>query len=272
MAHSIDQLCRDVNRIGAYLALDDFGEDGPGLEVLSGVDVIALLGNQVIATLTAACTMMQRSTRATLLLSGGMGHSTPLLYSNLRLSPYGGLVRQGFVLETMAEAEMYAAVAQAAFQIPVGRILIENKSRNSAENARYSLQSLKDANRRHESILILQDPTMQRRSMLTWAREVEIAGSDARALSHAVFVPAVEPRLEPGVDGMPRFSSDQVQGTWTMERFLDLILGEIKRLRDDEDGYGPKGRNFLPHVDIPELVNESYRRVSASHLNALAVR
>jgi uncharacterized SAM-binding protein YcdF (DUF218 family) len=263
-----ERLCRDINRISAYLALDDFNGSGPGPEVLSGIDAIALLGNQVIATLTAACTLMQRSPGATLLLSGGAGHSTQLLFGNLRLSSYGGLVRQGQVRETMAEAEMYAAIAQAAFQIPASRILIENRSRNSAENARYSIQILRDSQRRHETILVLQDPTMQRRSMVTWAREAEIAGWETRALSHAVFVPAVEP----GPDGMPRFQAGQSEGTWTMERFLALILGEIRRLRDDRDGYGPKGRNFLPHVVIPEPVNESYERLLASRLNAPALR
>jgi hypothetical protein len=104
--------------------------------------------------------------------------------------------------------------------------------------------------------------------MVTWAREAEIAGSEARALSHAVFVPAVEPDS----DGRLRFAAGQSEGTWTMERLLALILGEIRRLRDDQDGYGPKGRNFLPHVEIPEPVIESYERVSASRLNAAAVR
>ena len=267
MTQETEQLCHDVNRIGAYLALDDFDGRGPGPEVLSGLDVIALLGNQVIATLTAACELMRRSPAATLLLSGGAGHSTPLLYDNLCLSSYGGLVRNGLVRETMAEAEMYAAVAQAAFHIPADGILIESRSRNSAENARYSLQILKDA-ARQRTILVLQDPTMQRRSMITWAREAEIAGSDACVLSHAVFVPAVEP----GSDGMPRFPAGQDQGTWTMERFLALILGEVRRLRDDENGYGPRGRSFLPHVEIPEPVIESYKRVLASRLNAVALR
>lgn len=268
MTQEPEQLCRDINRISAYLALDDFAGAGPGPEVLSGLDAIALLGNQVIATLTAACTLTQRSPGAILLLSGGAGHSTQFLYDNLRASSYGGLVRQGLIRETMAEGEMCAAIAQAAFQIPASRILIENRSRNSAENARFSLQILKDGNRRQRTILILQDPTMQRRSMVTWAREAEIAGWEARALSHAVFVPAVEPDS----DGRLRFAAGQSEGTWTMERLLALILGEIRRLRDDQDGYGPKGRNFLPHVEIPEPVIESYERVSASRLNAAAVR
>lgn len=259
MPQEIEQLCRDVNRISAYLALDDFGGSGPGPEVLSSLEAIALLGNQVIATLTAACTLALPSPGTKLLLSGGAGHSTQLLYGNLRLSSYGGLVGQRLLRKSMAEAELYAAVAQAAFQIPADRILVESRSTNSAENARYSMQMLRDA-RQQGPVLILQDPTMQRRSMVTWAREAEIAGWEARALSHAVFVP----RVEPGPDGLPRFPAGQAEGTWTMERFLALILGEIKRLRDDKDGYGPKGQNFLPHVEIPEPVIESYERLLTS--------
>ena len=75
---------------------------------------------------------------------------------------------------------------------------------------------------------------------------------------------------------MPRLKNHQgtwtPQGTWTVKRFLGLVLGEICRLRDDEDGYGPRGRNFLPHVDIPEAVWESYVRVSASQWNAMGLR
>jgi uncharacterized SAM-binding protein YcdF (DUF218 family) len=268
MPQNLDRLCRDVNRISAYLALDDFGGGGPGPEVLSGLESIALLGNQVIATLTAACALALRSPGAVLLLAGGTGHSTQLLYDNLRLSSYGGLVVEGLVRETMAEAEIYAAVAQAAYPIPANRILVESRSTNSAENARYSLQILEDANRRKGPVLILQDPTMQRRSVLTWAREAEIIGSEARVLSHAAFVPQVEL----GQDGMLRFPAGQAEGTWTMERFLALILGEIRRLRDDENGYGPRGRNFLPHVEIPEPVIESYERLSASSLSAMTLR
>lgn len=266
MPQSPEQLARDINRIGAWLAQDDFQGDGPGLELLRNLDAIALLGNQVIATLTAACTLMQRSPAATLVLSGGAGHSTRPLYENLCGSDYGVLARRGLIVKSMAEAEMYAVVAQMAFGIPASRILVENRSTNSAENCRFSLELLQQTNRRLDSVLILQDPTMQRRSMLTWARAAEIAEVHAHAFSHAVFVP----RVEPGPDGLLRLPGDQAQGTWTMERFLSLLLGEVRRLRDNEDGYGPRGRNFLPHVEIPEAVLESSLRVMASPMAAQA--
>jgi uncharacterized SAM-binding protein YcdF (DUF218 family) len=267
MPQSAEQLARDINCISAYLALDDFMGNEPDPRILSRLDAIVLLGNQVVETLTVACTLLDRAPAAVLLLSGGVGHSTPLLYENLRKSNYGKLVQRELVLETMAEAEMYAAIAQAAFGIPAGRIRIENRSRNSAENARYSLEILRDRGL-DGPLLILQDPTMQRRSLLTWMREADLAGSDVRTLSHAAFVP----KVEPGPDGALRLSEEQAQGTWTLERFLGLILGEIERLHDDENGYGPRGKDFLPHVDIPDAVYESYRRVSEHFNQSMALR
>ena len=46
------------------------------------------------------------------------------------------------------------------------------------------------------------------------------------------------------------------------ERLLSLALGEIPRLRDDENGYGPRGRGFIAHVDIPEAVEAAWRRLA----------
>lgn len=35
-------------------------------------------------------------------------------------------------------------------------------------------------------------------------------------------------------------------------------MGVIPRLRDDEDGCGPKGRGFIAHTDIPEGAEKAY--------------
>ena len=268
MPQDSEPLARDINRIAAYLALDDFNGKSPTQPVLDTIHTIVLLGNQVIATLAVACTLARRAPKATLLFSGGNGHATRLLYGNLRASAYSHLVLDGSIRETMPEAEMYAVVAQRAFALPPTRILIENRSANAGENARFSLRALAAASASQAAVLILQDPTMQRRSILTWARAAETAGLHSRPLSHAAFVP----RVEPALGGSLRLAADQTQGTWTLPRLIGLLLGEIRRLRDDENGYGPKGRNFIPHVDIPEPVMESFQRVEASPLAQLAAR
>lgn len=51
-------------------------------------------------------------------------------------------------------------------------------------------------------------------------------------------------------------------GLWEMGRFCDLVAGEIPRLRDDAQGYGPRGMGFIDHVDIPEEVDEAWKRLA----------
>lgn len=48
-----------------------------------------------------------------------------------------------------------------------------------------------------------------------------------------------------------------------MDRFLELILGEVPRLRDDKHGYGPEGKGFIPHVDIPNQVEQSWELLNS---------
>lgn len=44
-----------------------------------------------------------------------------------------------------------------------------------------------------------------------------------------------------------------------MDRYLSLLLGELPRLRDDESGYGPSGKDFIVHVHFPDDVMAAWR-------------
>lgn len=45
---------------------------------------------------------------------------------------------------------------------------------------------------------------------------------------------------------------------WDIDRYLTLLLGEIPRLSDRSDGYGPLGKNYIAHVDIPARVTAAF--------------
>ena len=49
-----------------------------------------------------------------------------------------------------------------------------------------------------------------------------------------------------------------IPGMWNMARYLNLLMGEIPRLTDDENGYGPRGRGFIAHVDVPDGVQAAF--------------
>ena len=110
---------------------------------------------------------------------------------------------------------------------------------------------------------------MLRRSVMTWHSEAERMGwMRSPVTSCWAFVPRVE--LGPG--GTPRLVEDHSEGTWTMERFLGLVLGEMERLHDDESGYGPRGRGHFAHVEIPEEVWAAYLRVKDGEWGRIAER
>ncbi|GAA0070988.1 hypothetical protein UT300003_25120 [Clostridium sardiniense] len=52
-----------------------------------------------------------------------------------------------------------------------------------------------------------------------------------------------------------------------MNRYLSLIMGEIPRLLDNKEGYGPNGRGFIVHVEISKNVLKSYERLKIDYNN-----
>lgn len=157
------QLCDDLNGLGAWLALDDFASTPPES---SQAKVVVLLGNQVVATLTAACRLAQVLPHTLLVFSGGVGHATRFLVENLQASEFAPLVDGA--ASCLGEAELYALIAQQAFSIPAHRIRVESQSTNGGENARFSQRLLREARLSDGPVILLQDPLMQRRSVLTW--------------------------------------------------------------------------------------------------------
>lgn len=66
----------------------------------------------------------------------------------------------------------------------------------------------------------------------------------------------------------PRSISEE-QGVWSVDRYISLLLGEIPRLRDDPSGYGPKGKGFIDHVDIPIEVEEAHAWLAGRYSDLL---
>ncbi|KAA6456439.1 YdcF family protein [Acidobacteria bacterium AB60] len=258
-------LCRDLNRIAEWLG--GVASDGSDTSLAHSPELVVLAGNQVIPTLEFALDSASRLD-APLLLTGGFGHATRFLYENLAASHYAPLIEEGYLTAQMGEAELYGEIAGRVFRIPEARILTETQSTNGGENARYSIHLMNVRGLVAPNLVVCQDPLMLRRTVLTWRAEGERAGMTMRIRGGAGFVP----RVEPGPDGTPQLIAEHAGGTWTFPRFLGLLLGEVARLNDDEDGYGPRGKNFIAHVEIPSEVWSAYHRLLASPLAAMAAR
>ena len=185
------------------------------------------------------------------LVTGGVGHSTRYLRDAVRQhTRYRDVQTQG-----RSEAAIVADILRTHLEVPATAITIEEAATNCGENAKFAVEILRRQRRPPRSILLVQDPTMQRRTHACFRRSLrDNAGTGV--LSYAPFVPRVTDGAITDPDG---------NVAWSLERFTALVLGEMRRLHDTEDGYGPRGADFIDHIDIPADVMEAYRRLAHDH-------
>lgn len=232
-----------INTVGQWLAQNDFVNSTP-----VQADCVILAGNAVIPTIDAAC-QLAKDRQVPLLISGGIGHSTTWLYAATAQHPRYNTIRTA----GRAEAAILADIAHQFWHIPGETVWVEDQSTNCGENARFSCALLRQATETIRTVVVVQDPTMQRRTMATFRRVTRDDPHAPEWLSYPGFVPTLALR-DDGVNFVPLS-----EGLWTIERYLALITGELPRLRDDESGYGPRGRDFIEHVDIPQSVEAAWQ-------------
>lgn len=254
-----DKTLTAVNTVGRWLAEDNLPYNPPALQA----DLVVLAGNAVIPAIDAACRLASELD-VPLLISGGIGHSTTFLYAAIARHPHYNTVRT----TGKAEATILAEIARAFWHIPPERLLVEDQSTNCGENARFSAAMIQHHHLPVKRGIVVQDPTMQRRTMATFARVYRDKPDAPQWSSH----PGIVPELQNSDDGLVFRGGGE--GLWPVERYLSLVLGEFPRLRDDINGYGPLGRDFIVHVDIPADVEAAWQilRNDAVLTEALASR
>ncbi|MEO3738780.1 ElyC/SanA/YdcF family protein [Kosakonia sp. WA-90] len=251
-----EQTLAAANALGAWLAQNDFvGKPTP-----VRADVVILAGNAVIPTINAACALAAAQ-GTPLLISGGIGHSTTFLYSAIARHPRYNVLRT----TGRSEAAILADIARQFWKLDDKQILVEEKSANCGENARFSIDMLVNRGMTPKTAMVVQDPTMQRRTMATFARVSQQCANAPHWLSWPGFTPRLVNTAK-GVTFQPR-----QRGLWSVERYLSLILGEVPRLRDDANGYGPGGRDFLVHIDFPQHIEDAWQVLLADRTLADAL-
>ena len=237
-----------INRLADFLARRDINdlskEELNSKYGIHQVDVLILLGNSIPYIANLAGKAYLNGLAKHLMIVGGQGHSTEMLKENLQ-----------DVENTNSEAEMLRDHLVNSLDIDQTKILLETKSKNCGDNAVKALEVLEQEGLEVHSILLLQDPTMQRRSHASF--EKEWSCSSPLIISYAPFVPLIS-SFTPLVF---QESNDEIE-YWEKERFVSLLLGEIPRLRDDKNGYGPKGKGYIEKVELPIVVEKAYKDLS----------
>lgn len=256
----------NINKIAVFLARRDIKKltKSNFLKTINNpqVDLLILLGNSIPYTAKLAADVYVEDLAKMLMIVGGIGHSTEYLRENIiRIKKYKDIsfkdrseseILQDFICEYLARDIKK-------------EIMLEKKSTNCGSNAQEALKLCIEKNLNPKSILLIQDPTMQLR---TYASFIKVWSSrEVKFINFAPFIPLVEKDNESF-----KFVNANINGLWTQERFLSLILGEIPRLYDDEKGYGPRGKGFIVHVDIPDTVMKAYQSLSRKFQDILNLR
>ena len=238
MINTLGRFCgpRDISCLTQSALLEKYG--------IAKADLLVLFGGSILAGGDVLAEAMKNQVAETYMIVGGEGHTTA------SLRKMAGSVIPGLHTEKMTEAEIFNAYIQYRYGLQAD--LLETRSTNCGNNITNMLEILDDRHISCESIILIQDSTMQRRMAAT----LEKYRPHIRAIHYAVNQPVVVEK-----EGRPVFR-ENVPGMWEMDRYVSLLLGEIRRLTDDAQGYGPAGKGFIAHVDIPKPVQEAFLDLS----------
>lgn len=208
------------------------------------VDVMVLFGGSILCGGDVLAQAMKNHIAKKYVIVGGSGHTT----ETLRLKMYEEFPN----IETteLSEAEVFAEYLKHQYGLKPD--FLECQSTNCGNNITYLLDLLKDNGIAFSSIIISQDATMQYRMEAGLRKYVS---NNTKIINYAVYSAKVI------VDNSALRYEKEIWGMWDINRYISLLMGEIPRLSDDENGYGPKGKNFIAHVDIPSEVRNAFNEL-----------
>lgn len=226
---------RDLPRLSPAELHKNFG--------IERADVMVLFGGSILCGGDVLASAMQAGAAKTYMIAGGAGHTTEALRQNMS----GAAIKT----EGLKEAQIFAAYLKERYGLIPD--LLECASTNCGNNVTYCLELLK--NIPCGSIIVVQDAAMQLRMDAGFRKH---ASEKTKIINYAAYEATVV------FDGSRLTYAESIWGMWNMERYVSLLLGEIPRLRDDENGYGPKGKGFIAHTDIPPEVEDAYDYLTKS--------
>ena len=206
-------------------------------------DVMALFGGSILCGGDVLARAMREGVARRYVIVGGEGHTTQALRDAVQAEV------PGFDAGNQPEAVVFNRYIFHKYGLSADAL--ETASTNCGNNITNLLALIRAEGYSARSMILCQDATMQRRmeaGLLKHAPEI-------RAVSFASYRATVEDDLS---------YREAIPGMWELRRYLALLMGEIPRLTDDENGYGPRGKGFIAHVDIPDEVREAFGRLSQS--------
>jgi uncharacterized SAM-binding protein YcdF (DUF218 family) len=204
-------------------------------------DVAILFGGTIVAGADVLAGAMREQVASRYLIVGGQGHTTAALRCSLRQ-------RMGWNdTGSSTEATLFDRYLRERHGLTAE--LLEHDSTNCGSNARNAVALLRARQLPHGRLILIQDATMQQRTDAAFRLHVDPATQLISYASHQTTVTLT--------DGLLTYPAPP-EGMWPVDRYVTLLMGEVPRLTDDASGYGPAGRGYTAHVDVPPEVRRAF--------------
>lgn len=239
----LGQFCgkRDVEELNQKNLHEKYG--------IEKVDVMVLFGGSILAGGDVLAKAIKDDIAEHYIIVGGEGHTTATLKEQIH-KEYPLIAVNG-----LTEAELFQQYLLTVYQIQAD--YLETKSTNCGNNITNLLKLMKNKGIAHQSIILCQDATMQYRMEATLRKYLS---KDTVVINYAAYQAYLNYQDK-------LIYATKIHGMWDVDRYINLLMGEIPRLTDNERGYGPNGKNFLAHVDIPNRVVAAFEALKPIYGN-----
>ena len=217
---------------------------------ISQADLLILFGGSIPYGCDVVGKALLNNIAKHFMIVGGEGHTTESLRQAVHQA-YHEIVTAG-----KSEADVMAAYI--SWKYGVDKILLERNSTNCGNNVTYALEVMKEHKLCPKTIIIVQDSTMQCRMDAGFRKYIE--NEEVEIINFASYKVRVEVKNEKLV-----IEPSDLWGMWDIERYISLLLGEIPRLLDNTNGYGPNGKGYIAHVDVPMNVIKAFEELKIDY-------
>jgi hypothetical protein len=240
-----EQTARSVNTLVRFCArrdVDALTRDAVVAFTGGEADVAILFGGSILAGADVFAEAMRKRVASHYMVVGGEGHTTDALRVHLQQ-------RMGWrdVAASSTEAALFDRYLRERYGLSAD--LLEQHSTNCGSNVENAISLLRAERIPQHRLVLVQDATMQQRMDAGFRRH---AAPETQVVNYASHQTTVQ-----CVDGVLAYVAAP-PGMWEIDRYVSLLIGEIPRLTDDADGYGPNGRGYIAHVDVPPEVQRAF--------------
>ena len=239
-----EEIVEKMNILGAFLGKRDIPElSRKALETKYGfskADVMVLFGGSILCGGDVLAEAMKNEIAKKYIIVGGAGHTTEALRQKMHQA-FPNIETDG-----LPEADVFEQYLEKRYGLHAD--YLERKSTNCGNNITYLKKLINEEGIACRTMILSQDATMQYRMDASVKKYMP----GIQVINYAVYDAKVVVR-----NGELTYEKE-IWGMWDIDRYLTLLLGDVQRLSDNEDGYGPEGKGYIVHVDIPDEVEKAF--------------